>query len=180
MAFLYRQEQIARLSSLIGQSACPVPAIFIYGVPYTGKTAVVEHVLRETKVFTAFVDCQEVFSPKLLFEGILEQCTGEIPSQENGYKGVGRCDHMSDFLRRLVTAIDRRGVSQWVIVLLFPDLFSKAMPLMRACCREKSLCVSCWTTRSACATCHRTFSQLSLACTSWCLSNSCPWPFLLS
>ena len=117
-----REKQISQLRALFGQPGdSPIPSIFVYGVTATGKTSVVRALMEEGFVLAgsgssspyvhAFVDCVEAFSPKILFEHILNQISGVMPSLANGFRGYCRCEHISSFVRELARAIDLRGVS---------------------------------------------------------------------
>ncbi len=109
--FLHRQEQIALLRTLIGQNGSQMQALFVYGVTGTGKTAVVRSIIEQPTISSAFIDCLEAFTPKFLFETILNQLSNTLPSPENEFKGYTRCEHISEFVRHLSVVIDSNVIS---------------------------------------------------------------------
>jgi len=52
-------------------------ALFLYGDTATGKTAVVRALCNQLAVTHAYVNCVETYAPKLVFEHILNQVSGE-------------------------------------------------------------------------------------------------------
>ena len=58
----------------------------------------------------AIVNCVETYTPRLLFEHILNSISGVLPSEDNLFCGYGRCDNMYDFLTHLTDIIDRSEV----------------------------------------------------------------------
>ncbi|CAM9665810.1 unnamed protein product [Pylaiella littoralis] len=73
-----REEQIAELAGLIGESTdgVPVPPLIITGPPCCGKTSVVRAVLEHRGCTYAYVNCAEVFRRKDLLEAVVEQVAG--------------------------------------------------------------------------------------------------------
>ncbi|KJE98191.1 origin recognition complex [Capsaspora owczarzaki ATCC 30864] len=101
-----RAAEIAAYGALLGQRESTVPAIFVYGHTATGKTLVVKSVLRHHNVRHAYVSCVDKYTLRLLFEAVLDQLFGHVPSQADGFTSRVRCDNLSDFVSLLVEAID--------------------------------------------------------------------------
>jgi origin recognition complex subunit 5 len=104
-----RHKQIQHLLHLFGSPATlTMPSIFVYGSNAVGKTCTVQLTLAAMKAQHAFVDCLETYTPRLLYEHILNQLSGQQPSEANGFTGYGRCDSMPSFTKHLTDIIDQQ------------------------------------------------------------------------
>jgi origin recognition complex subunit 5 len=107
VAPLHRESQIEQLQSLFGAPGIsPCESVFAYGDYATGKTTTIRHVLVHGGIPHAFINMEEALTPQLLFEGILNQISGVVPSRENSFYGYCRCDHISVFMRKIVQVYD--------------------------------------------------------------------------
>lgn len=89
--------------------------------------------LRNAKVDYAIVNCIECFSPKILFENILDNLNDHNLSESNGFNCYTKCDSMGDLILELRKIPERHN-----IVLVFEnaeylrDLHANVLPgLMR-------------------------------------------------
>ena len=57
------------------------------------------------------VNCVECYTAKLVYECILNELSGTVPSPSNDYAIYRRCDNMDDFVRHLRLVEEERGVS---------------------------------------------------------------------
>ena len=104
-----RHKQIQHLLHLFGRpSASTLPSIFIYGSNAVGKTCTVQLTLAAMTAQHAFLDCLETYTPRLLYEHILNQLSGKQPAESNGFTGYGRCDSMPSFVKHLADIIDQQ------------------------------------------------------------------------
>ncbi|XP_040067601.2 origin recognition complex subunit 5 [Ixodes scapularis] len=97
-----REKQAKALLRLMGHpetGACQ--SIFIYGHASTGKTLLVSGILTTLHLRHAYVNAVEAYTTRILFETILNQLTGTVPSADNGFSNFANCDNMCDFLRHL-------------------------------------------------------------------------------
>ncbi|XP_053571088.1 origin recognition complex subunit 5 [Bombina bombina] len=97
---LCRESQVSTLLAIFGErSHLSFPSIFIYGHTGTGKTYVLQTMLSVLELPHVIVNCVECFSPRLLFEQILNQLHNHCPSAENEYSSYERCDTFNEFVR---------------------------------------------------------------------------------
>eukprot|EP01147_Barroeca_monosierra_P010030 gene10030-2204_t len=88
------------------------PPVFVYGVPSTGKSMIVRKVIKESGSRYAFINCLEAYSPRVLFEQILNSLSGELPGPENLYGGYARCDTVAKFIKLLTQIFDKQDASK--------------------------------------------------------------------
>ncbi|XP_056001217.1 origin recognition complex subunit 5-like [Ostrea edulis] len=93
-----RESQIKLLTTLFGKRGdMTVPALFVYGHTATGKSAVINSVLKTHKLPHVLVNCVECYSSGFLYEAVLcalYTCQGSQKSD-----APVRCDNMNDFVR---------------------------------------------------------------------------------
>lgn len=115
-----RETVLRTLLQLFGQPEhYSYPSIFIYGNTSTGKTHVMQTLLRELQLPHAWVSCVECVSPRLLFEHVLDQLVGLCPDRANS--AHQRCDNLSIFTRAFraaATAAQHRLRGRTVYVVL--------------------------------------------------------------
>uniref|UniRef100_A0A8C5MRB1 Origin recognition complex subunit 5 n=1 Tax=Leptobrachium leishanense TaxID=445787 RepID=A0A8C5MRB1_9ANUR len=81
------------------------PSIFIYGHTGTGKTYVLQTLLNTLELPYALINCVECFSPRLIYEEILNKLHNHYPAPENEYSSYERCDTFNDFVRMFKKAV---------------------------------------------------------------------------
>ncbi|XP_067683053.1 origin recognition complex subunit 5-like [Haliotis asinina] len=95
-----RSSQIEILLQLFGEAAhYTPPALFVYGHTATGKSCIVNGILRSLKLPHVPVNCVECYSSRFLYEHILNN----LPSSDTNT----RCDNMNDFVRLLQQGIQQ-------------------------------------------------------------------------
>eukprot|EP00056_Hartaetosiga_gracilis_P005292 m.83346 g.83346 ORF g.83346 m.83346 type:complete len:175 (-) comp12117_c1_seq1:1296-1820(-) len=82
--------------------------LFVYGTPSTGKSHVVEKVLKDSGGKYTVVNCMEMYSPRVLYEEVLNSVSGCFPSQENMFGGYERCESMVKFVKHLSKIYDEQ------------------------------------------------------------------------
>ncbi|XP_062590706.1 origin recognition complex subunit 5-like [Saccostrea cucullata] len=93
-----RESQIKLLFSLFGErSSMTLPALFIYGHTATGKSAVVNSVLRTCMLPHVLVNCVECYSSRFLYEAVLNGLYTNRGSQKPDTPI--KCENMNDFVR---------------------------------------------------------------------------------
>ncbi|ESQ44361.1 hypothetical protein EUTSA_v10005869mg [Eutrema salsugineum] len=100
-----RRSQILDLIRLIGPLDCPSFPIMVYGDASTGKTSVVLQVFRHLNRPFVYSSCRTCYSPRLLFESVLNQLLLHSKCSSNGYSSAKRCDKPSDFVNLLRQAL---------------------------------------------------------------------------
>ncbi|XP_051889855.1 origin recognition complex subunit 5 isoform X1 [Pristis pectinata] len=94
-----RDSQIVTLLSLLGEPQhYSYPSIFVYGHTATGKTYVIQTLLKTWKLPHVIVNCVECFSSRMLFEYILNQLQGNWLSSENERTSYLRCNSLNEFV----------------------------------------------------------------------------------
>lgn len=113
-----RTQQITELYECIGKPDEQFPqAVYVYGQACTGKTQILQSLLRNAKVDYAIVNCTECFSPKILYENIVDNLNNHNLSAENGFNCFTKCDSMGDLILQLRTL----PVANNNIVLVFEN-----------------------------------------------------------
>lgn len=112
-----RHIQILELVRILGPLNCPMLPLFIYGGPSTGKTSIMLQIFGHLNRPFVYSSCLTCYSPRILFESILDQLLLHRKNAANGYSSAKRCERPSDFvilLRESLTTIIRtlQGNSQ--------------------------------------------------------------------
>ncbi|XP_012820218.1 origin recognition complex subunit 5 isoform X2 [Xenopus tropicalis] len=119
---LCRESQVSTLLSIFGERQhLSFPSIFIYGHTGTGKTYILQTVLSTLELPCAFINCVECFTPRLLFEQILNHLHHHHPAPENEFSSKERCDTFNDFVR-----LYNRGMSELSLQETFYIVLDKA------------------------------------------------------
>uniref|UniRef100_T1E5K6 Origin recognition complex subunit 5 n=1 Tax=Crotalus horridus TaxID=35024 RepID=T1E5K6_CROHD len=93
-----RETQASTLLSIFGERQhFSFPALFIYGHTSSGKTYVVQTLLKILELPHVFVNCAECFTSRLLLEEILGQL--QCLFIEEGNPSFASCDTFNDFVR---------------------------------------------------------------------------------
>ncbi|KAM8967885.1 origin recognition complex subunit 5 [Pelodytes ibericus] len=116
---LCRDSQVATLLSVFGERQhLSFPSIFIYGHTGTGKTYVLQTLLSTLELPCAVINCVECFSPRLLFEEILNKLHHHCPAPENEYSSIERCDTFNEFVRLYKKTILNQGLEKETIYIV--------------------------------------------------------------
>ncbi|XP_009079074.1 PREDICTED: origin recognition complex subunit 5-like, partial [Acanthisitta chloris] len=94
-----RDSQVSLLLSIFGERQhFSFPSIFIYGHTSSGKTYVMQTLLKTLELPHVFVNCVEYFTSRLLLEEILTQLQN-CSSSETEQTSHVPCDTFNDFVR---------------------------------------------------------------------------------
>lgn len=107
-SFPGRRFQILELVRILGPLNCPMPPLFIYGGTSTGKTSTILQIFRHLHRPFVYSSCLTCYSPRILFESVLDQLLLHRKNAANGYSSGKRCERPSDFvnfLREALTSI---------------------------------------------------------------------------
>lgn len=100
-----RHVQIREVVHVLGPTNSSMPPMFIYGSASTGKTSVLLEIFRHLNRPFVYVSCLTCYSPRILFESILNQLLLHIKNAANGYSSVKKCEKPSDFINFLREAL---------------------------------------------------------------------------
>ncbi|KAJ1161837.1 hypothetical protein NDU88_002318 [Pleurodeles waltl] len=118
-AVICREAQVSSLLSIFGERPhYSFPSVFIYGHTATGKTYVMQTMLKILKLPHAIVNCVECFTSRLLLEQILNQLHGHSPIPENEYSAYERCDTLNDFVRLLKQVIINQNIQDETVYIV--------------------------------------------------------------
>ncbi|XP_007051774.2 PREDICTED: origin of replication complex subunit 5 [Theobroma cacao] len=101
-----RRTQVLELLRLLGPLNSPMFPILIYGGPSTGKTSVILQVFRHLNRPFVYSSCVTCYSPRILFESILNQLLFHRKNSGNSYSSIKRCEKPSDFVNYLREALE--------------------------------------------------------------------------
>ncbi|XP_073439972.1 origin recognition complex subunit 5 isoform X2 [Dendrobates tinctorius] len=114
-----RESQLSTLLAIFGESShLSFPSIFIYGHTGTGKTYLLQTVLSTLELPSAFVNCVECFTARLLFEQILNQLYNHCPGPENEFSSYKKCDTFNEFVRFYKRAITIQGLENETVYIV--------------------------------------------------------------
>lgn len=100
-----RRLQILELMHLLGPLNSPMLPLFLFGGTSTGKTSIILHLFRHLKRPFIYSSCLTCYSPRILFESILNQLMLHRKKATNGYSSAKRCEKTSDFINFLREAL---------------------------------------------------------------------------
>lgn len=104
-SFPGRRTQILELNRMLGPLNSPMLPLFLYGGASTGKTSIVLHMFRHLKCPFVYSSCLTCYSPRILFESVLNQLLLHRKNADNGYASAKRCERPSDFVVFLQEAL---------------------------------------------------------------------------
>ncbi|KAL3622138.1 Origin recognition complex subunit 5 [Castilleja foliolosa] len=104
-SFPGRRAQIHELIRLLGPSDSPMPPLFVYGGASTGKTSTILQIFKHLKRPFVYCSCITCYSPRILFESILNQLLLHKKNESNGYSSAKRCEKPPDFVNFLREAL---------------------------------------------------------------------------
>lgn len=96
-SFPGRNNEITEVLCHVGPLNSPMFPLFIYGAASTGKTSIILEVFRHLKRPFVYSSCVTCYSPRILFESILNKLAFHVRVEENDYLSVKKCDKPSDF-----------------------------------------------------------------------------------
>ncbi|KAL5572877.1 hypothetical protein UlMin_022474 [Ulmus minor] len=100
-----RRVQILELLRILGPVNCPMLPLFIYGDTSTGKTSIILEMFRHLNYPFVYSSCLTCYSPRILFESVLNQLLLHRKNTANGYSSAKRCERPSDFVNFLREAL---------------------------------------------------------------------------
>lgn len=102
--FPARGSEIKQLLGLLGKPCDTLFPLFVYGGASTGKTSILLETFRKMKRPFAYTSCRSSYTPRLLFESILNQLLRHARSPANNFASAKKCDKLGDFLGFLADA----------------------------------------------------------------------------
>ncbi|KAJ1744193.1 hypothetical protein LPJ68_000253 [Coemansia sp. RSA 1086] len=116
-----RKDQASQLLSLLGEPTDPTPPfIFIYGPSATGKTSVIRSLFThydQSGQRYAYINGVECFTPRLLFERVLNAWAGHVPSLDNKFANYTRCENTVEFVNNVHDLLhDKQGQTHYIII----------------------------------------------------------------
>ncbi|KAJ0051927.1 hypothetical protein Pint_00449 [Pistacia integerrima] len=100
-----RRVQILEILHLLGTIKSSMPPMFIYGSASTGKTSIILQVFHHLRRPFVYISCLSCYSPRILFESILNQLLFHKKDAVNGYSSVKKCEKPSDFVNFIREAL---------------------------------------------------------------------------
>lgn len=100
-----RRAQISELLRILGPLNSPISPIFMYGGASVGKTSTILQIFKYLKRPFVYCSCITCYSPRILFESVLNQLMLHRRTESNGYSSAKRCDKPSDFVNLLREAL---------------------------------------------------------------------------
>ncbi|XP_062090356.1 origin of replication complex subunit 5 [Humulus lupulus] len=104
-SFPGRRVQIIELMRILGPVNSPMVPLFVYGDSSTGKTSITHQIFRHLNRPFVYSSCLTCYSPRILFESILNQLFFHRKNAANGYSSAKRCEKPSDFVNLLREAL---------------------------------------------------------------------------
>ncbi|XP_068962896.1 origin recognition complex subunit 5 isoform X1 [Petaurus breviceps papuanus] len=115
---LCRESQVSSLLALFGERHhFSFPSIFIYGHTASGKTYVMETLLKTSELPHVIVNCVECFSSRILLEHILNQLN-RLSSSEDECASYITCDSFNDFVRLFKKVTQDQGVDDQTVYIV--------------------------------------------------------------
>lgn len=110
-----REALLIELHQIFGKPDHRYPSsLYLHGSPGIGKTSIFLRFLDYLSITYANIDCVEFYTPKMLYEIILNKLTRHVLGENNNYENYVRCDTMNDFIEEL-SALDEQ--KSYIIVL---------------------------------------------------------------
>ncbi|XP_016466032.1 origin of replication complex subunit 5-like [Nicotiana tabacum] len=100
-----RRSQIIKLLRLLGPLDSPMLPFFVYGGASTGKTSTILQIFKHLKRPFVYCSCITCYSPRILFESVLNQLSLHRRDESNDYSSTNRCEKPSDFVNLLQGAL---------------------------------------------------------------------------
>ncbi|KAJ8529196.1 hypothetical protein K7X08_036031 [Anisodus acutangulus] len=100
-----RRSQISELLRLLGPLDSPMFPVFVYGGASTGKTSTILQIFKHLKRPFVYCSCITCYSPRILFESMLNQLLLHRRNESNRYSSTKRCERPSDFVNFLKEAL---------------------------------------------------------------------------
>lgn len=84
------------------------PSLYIHGPAGIGKTTLLKHFLNTADIRYAFIDGIAYYTPRMLFEEIINAFVGHKISSANNFENYAKCDNMEDFIEQLNSLSNNR------------------------------------------------------------------------
>lgn len=104
-SFPCRSTQITEVLRHLGPLNSPMLPLFVYGGASTGKTSIILQIFRHLKRPFVYSSCVTCYSPRILFESILNQLLLHKRDEDNCYSSAKKCERPSDFINFLREAL---------------------------------------------------------------------------
>ncbi|XP_027694651.1 origin recognition complex subunit 5 isoform X2 [Vombatus ursinus] len=115
---LCRESQVSTLMALFGERHhFSFPSIFIYGHTASGKTYVMETLLKTSELPHVIVNCVECFTSRILLEHILNQLNCLNSSKDECTSYIA-CDSFNDFVRLFKKVTQDQGVDDQTVYIV--------------------------------------------------------------
>uniref|UniRef100_A0A1D1YDL1 Origin recognition complex subunit 5 n=1 Tax=Anthurium amnicola TaxID=1678845 RepID=A0A1D1YDL1_9ARAE len=110
-----RRTQVLEILNLIGPLNSAMIPLFLYGGVSTGKTSVILQIFRHLYRPFVYVSCRSCYSPRILFESVLNHLFFHRKHSGNGFSSATRCERASDFIHLLKDALTQvvTGVKEY-------------------------------------------------------------------
>lgn len=116
---LCRDQQISLLNGIFGKHhQYTIPALFAFGHTATGKSLVINTLLKSQQLPHVLVNCVECYNQRFLYEHILNTLKCEAESLLNTSELV-RCDNMNDFVRLLKNIVSEKALDSQTFYIVF-------------------------------------------------------------
>ncbi|XP_043824232.1 origin recognition complex subunit 5 isoform X4 [Dromiciops gliroides] len=114
---LCREAQVSALMALFGERHhFSFPSIFIYGHRASGKTYVMETLLKTSELPHVIVNCIECFTSRILLEQILNHLNCLNSSKDESTSHIA-CDSFNDFVRLFKKVTQDQGVDDQTVYI---------------------------------------------------------------
>ncbi|XP_043824229.1 origin recognition complex subunit 5 isoform X1 [Dromiciops gliroides] len=115
---LCREAQVSALMALFGERHhFSFPSIFIYGHRASGKTYVMETLLKTSELPHVIVNCIECFTSRILLEQILNHLNCLNSSKDESTSHIA-CDSFNDFVRLFKKVTQDQGVDDQTVYIV--------------------------------------------------------------
>lgn len=140
-AFPCRETQIRQLYNFVGHKDELQPqAIFVYGCSSTGKSSLMQSLLKKCDIRHTIINLNECYTSKILFETVLNKFSGFKVDPGKG-QPYAKCDNMMDFLFHLRKCSEQVHLDGSVLVLdKAEQLRQMDINLLPSFLRLKELC----------------------------------------
>lgn len=91
------------------------PFMYLYGHSGTGKTLIMKNICKQIGNGCSFVDCIECYTPKILYESVIDNLRGHTLSKDNNYSSSVKCENASDFIQELHHLSNSRSSSSYIL-----------------------------------------------------------------
>ncbi|KAL7750452.1 Carnitine O-acetyltransferase mitochondrial [Sorochytrium milnesiophthora] len=116
-----RRAQLEQLLPLLDPTTPAPPSIFVYGPHATGKTTILQALVnacnRRVDARACYISATECHTARVIWQRALTAWSGVVPGPENGFRGYGSCDSISDFVWKVQELIQDSDDALRVLVI---------------------------------------------------------------